>query len=870
MGSENQAMAIPELEEYYSGCIYQEGESPLYWVLKSYLSRVELNPENVCKVQELAKRDVVVYVLKNRSQLDCMILENLSRRKDIPHPVYCHGINMLIWQPVEKALRYFSRNIFSLTSGKNDILDEHGFLKKLIGLGKSCIIHLVGFKQNLNQDPIAQLILAQRELKVSVYLVPVLVSYGPRWGKRGQPIMDVLFGQRDNPGRLRRLLTFLQYHRRTAVTLSDPVNLADYLAGKESQAVGSISQDLMKELINGLEVEKQATLRPVLKPRREIIEMTLKDPDLVRYMSDWAVSSKEDQESVQKEAKEYLEEIAADYNEFYIEIWSRVLTWLWNDIYDGVVVDKHGLTRIRELSKKMPLVVIPCHRSHIDYLLLSYVFDQHNIPLPFVAAGSNLMFWPLGHIFRKSGAFFIRRTFGGNLFYRETLARYLKIILKEGYPIEFFIEGGRSRTGKMVMPKYGLLSMVVQSYNEGIRDDMAIIPVFIGYDRVMEEKSYLEELSGSQKRRENAALILKSHKLLNKRYGSVYVNIGEPITLKSYLASEEKAFAIMATEERQSFYRKIGYDVVVEISKVSVVTPFALVAAGLLCHCKRGVSHEELVTILKDFYEFLVFEKVRFAHTFAHREKAVSDALDQCVSLGIISRTGVEGEDGGVGEIIYSLPDDKRLQLEYYKNNILHFFLSISFVATSILSSGEEHVPLFRIMEDYKYLKYLFRHEFIFDQKKDDADEIHEILSYLYGEEMISGVARDDEAWIEIKGKGRTKLKPFAGLIHNYIESYWIVLMGCSHLEEQMRTDKDFLKMVQRLGNRMFKKGDILRAEALSQSNFQNAIEALMESDVVLKVEEKDKKDRMDRFYYALTEDRSLIESLRQKLFRFL
>lgn len=497
MGSDKQAMAIPEREEYYSGGIYQEGKAPLDWLFKKYLSKVELNPENVHKVRELAKRGVVVYVLKNRSQLSCLILRNLSRRKDIPCPVYGHEINMLMWQPVGKAIRFFLQHISSYTSRRNNISSENDGLKKFLSSGKSCIVHLSDSKPNLTENPITQLILAQRELCVPVYLIPVLVSYGPRWEKRGRPILSVLFGQRDNAGRIRRFVTFLRYYRRTAVTLADPVSLSDYVMGKENQTIGDIAQGLIKELIAALEAEKQAMLRPVLKSRREIIEMTLKDPDLVRFISNWAVSSEKDRGPVEKEAEEYLEEIAADYSEFYIEVWSKVLTWLWNDIYDGVVVDKNGLTRIREISKKMPFVVIPCHRSHIDYLLLSYVFDQYNIPLPFVAAGSNLMFWPLGHIFRKSGAFFIRRTYGGNLLYREALARYLKIILKEGYPIEFFIEGGRSRTGKMVMPKYGLLSMVIQSFEEGIHDDMAVLPVFIGYDRVMEEKSYLEELSGS-------------------------------------------------------------------------------------------------------------------------------------------------------------------------------------------------------------------------------------------------------------------------------------------------------------------------------------------------------------------------------------
>ena len=164
-----------------------------------------------------------------------------------------------------------------------------------------------------------------------------------------------------------------------------------------------------------------------------------------------------------KESRRYLHEIASDYSETFIELWEKLLTWLWKNIYDGVIVDRKGLAGIREISRQMPLVVVPCHRSHIDYLLLSYVFYKENIQLPFVAAGINLSFWPVGYIFRKSGAFFIRRSFKGLELYGEVFSRYIKAMMAEKMPIEFFIEGGRSRTGKMVMPKYGLLSMILRA-----------------------------------------------------------------------------------------------------------------------------------------------------------------------------------------------------------------------------------------------------------------------------------------------------------------------------------------------------------------------------------------------------------------------
>jgi len=184
-----------------------------------------------------------------------------------------------------------------------------------------------------------------------------------------------------------------------------------------------------------------------------------------------------------------------------------------------------------------------------------------------------MAFGPFKYIFRHSGAFFLRRSFRGNALYALVLARYIKTLLSEGLPIEFFIEGGRSRTGKMIMPQYGLLSMIIQACQEKAVDDLALIPVYVGYDRVIEEKTYLQELGGRQKTQESTIDIVRSSRILRRRYGRVYVNIGEPIYLRDYLDAQPIPVSNMPVEERQRLYRKIGYEVVTAINRVSVVTP---------------------------------------------------------------------------------------------------------------------------------------------------------------------------------------------------------------------------------------------------------------------------------------------------------
>ena len=867
-----------EIGIYYPGSLYREDNFPLYWLVQKVLSKVGMTDETATSLKSLAEKGVVVYALKSKSQLNSLILRELSLRKGIPRPVFCHGINMITWQPFAMALRVLMSQIVHRIF-KKTLLDAEavGHLKEITREKKTAIIHLgeSEFFENASvEQTLSQLMEVQETMGVPVYLCPELITYGRRREKEEENLINILFGQSDATDPLRRVITFLRYSNKASVTSAEPVNLIEFMKDGKDLSREELARHLRAELIARIDEEKATIVGPLLKSREEIIGMVLRDRGLITFMEEKASKAKKakgDFTAVKKEARKYLDEIASDYNETFVEIWDKILTWLWNNIYDGVVVDGEGIAKIRQVSKKMPFIIIPCHRSHIDYLLLSYIFYKNNIQMPFVAAGTNLSFFPMGYIFRKSGAFFLRRSFKGNELYGEVFAKYIKVLLKEGLPLEFFIEGGRSRTGKMVMPKYGLLSMIMQAFQEKACEDLAAIPVYIGYDRVIEENAYLKELGGAPKEKEKATEMLKSGKLLRKRYGRVYMNVGEPILLKSYLAGQEKPFDQMTVEERQSLYRRIGYTIVRAINKVSVVTPFSLTAAGLLCYDRRGISLGELRDVLNLFYDYLSSHKVSFAMTFADRDKALGDALNLFDQSGLISRMGAEDEEEEeIEEIVYSLEDDKRMNLEYYKNNILHYFLPVSFVATSILTSSEDMVPINRINDDYSFFKRLFRHEFIFDDQKNDSDEVRETLTYLRDRGMLAGFDKDEKAWIEVKGRGRMNLLPFAGLIHNYMESYWVVVRGCYYLRKGPKVERDWLKKIRGLGERMYRKGEIRRAESLSQSNYQSAIRYLQDVNIVTVAEVQEKGEKRPAKRYALTENKVQMESLRRRLFKFL
>jgi glycerol-3-phosphate O-acyltransferase len=229
-----------------------------------------------------------------------------------------------------------------------------------------------------------------------------------------------------------------------------------------------------------------------------------------------------------------------------------------------------------------------------------------------------------------------------------------------------------------------------------------------------------------------------------------------------------------------------------------------------------------------------------------------------------------EEEHDEIEEVIYSLEDDNRPKLEYYKNTILHFFIPIGFVAASLLASHEDVVSLNRIVKDYQFFKRLFWHEFIFDDRKDDLDEVNDVLSYLNNRGMITGLEQDGQALVEVKGKGRVNLMPFAGLVRNYIESYWVVIRGCLYLRKGAMQEKDWMRKIQRLAVKMYKKGEIRRAEALSQSNYQSAMQFLQDDEIVYISESGDKGDKKESNLYTLAASKVDMDSLRHRLFEFL
>src|SRR5262249_35338458 len=298
---------------------------------------------------------------------------------------------------------------------------------------------------------------------------------------------------------------------------------------------------------------------PPRKPVRRIQEEVLRSRRLVAEAKEIEVAEKLTPQQIEKRARVALREIAADPKPWVFGLARPVMNWVFRRIFDGIEIDREGLEKVRAAARKGPLVIVPSHKSHIDYLVLSYVFLLNDLVPPLVAAGANLSFWPLGFFFRRGGAFFLRRSFRGDRLYAAVFRAYVRKMLRESFNIEFFIEGGRSRTGKLLAPKLGLLGMIVEA---ALDDDGAharqaqVVPISIGYEKVIEEKSYASELAGGEKKKEDVKGLLKATRVLGAQYGRLNIQFDDPLplgeTLREYgalAAWDEEANVVVAAEE---------------------------------------------------------------------------------------------------------------------------------------------------------------------------------------------------------------------------------------------------------------------------------------------------------------------------------
>ena len=513
-------------------------------------------------------------------------------------------------------------------------------------------------------------------------LVPISLLWGRAPGKENS--IKWLLGEAHAPNWLAKLLIVLISGRHTLVRFSRAVALKQMAAefGAEEQT----AHKLLRMSRFHFYRQRLAATGPKLVNRAQLFNALLAAPALKKAIDDEAKAKRISVSDARQEARKLLLEIAADYRATTLRVGDRVLRWLWSKLYTGIKINNADM--LRDLAQKgHEIVYVPCHRSHMDYLLLSYVIYQQGLAPPHIAAGINLNFWPAGPIFRRGGAFFIRRSFSGNKLYSAVFREYLCQLFSKGYSVKYYTEGGRSRTGRLLQPKTGMLAMTLQSMLRGIERPVTLVPVYLGYEHVMEVNTYLRELKGSGKQKESAWGVIKAIKNL-RDYGYGYVNFGEPITLNNYLNQHvpdwKQDLHPMEVQKPQWLNPTVAVlaDTLMQrINHAAALNSINLIALCLLATEKHTLTRRELEQQL-DFYLQLQ-RTVPYSEQMTLPEESAAQLIDHAIQL-----QKVQQQRDSFGELL-SLSEENAVLLSYYRNNVLHAYILPAIVASAILHQRE-------------------------------------------------------------------------------------------------------------------------------------------------------------------------------------
>ena len=802
-------------------------------ILRSFFSDVYVNPTQTAFLKTLSNEAIIVYASKYRSRFEYLFYHTRYKEEGIPFPEIGFEYRIFLPQKISRLIRvllahadHFFRHKIFLNPYKS------GFFKRQMEAGSAAFLSLVdpkGFYHRFvkaKQDPLRYLIELQRTTDRPICIVPQWLLFSKKPHRPLPSLVDMIFGSEENPGRLRRWAVVLRTPQKAFVEISDPVNLKDFLQEPENQDrdLEQLSFTLRNRLLEQMNRHRQSITGPVIKTQEELKELILRNGRFQDFMKRYAQSQNKDIREIYKKADAYLNEIAADYSITFIQTLSMIFGWIWKTMFDGITLDMEGLHRVKSAATKAPLIFVPCHKSHVDYLILNYLLFNNNMPCPHTAAGRNLAFWPMGTLFRKSGAFFIKRTFHGVKLYTAIFTGYVHMLIAQGFNIEFFIEGGRSRTGKLALPKTGLVSILLDAYKNGVCRDLIFVPVYLGYDRLLEESAILKELEGSQKKQESFWQLIRARKVLKKRYGRIYVQFAEPISLKALVSRSNPSLQDTDQAEYQALGRNLSYRIISAINGVSVVTPQALTASAILNYPKPRFSQKELMVYVETYLSYLLSQKARLSENLDDPYHAVENVLATYTNQKFTQRQRAKGQDDtAVDEKWYLVWDNKRLNLEYYKNNCIHFFVPAAYTALAILSYDAFQFSASALQSDYNFLQDFFKYEFAHDVDKTPEYMVRKTLKAFIDDAILMPHPTLPDTY-NITAAGFRKLLCFASFLKTYFESYWVVLRILKAYNRHDLVKKERIKKIRAWGNQLYKQREIERSEALSQVNYENSL----------------------------------------------
>jgi glycerol-3-phosphate O-acyltransferase len=652
-----------------------------------------------------------------------------------------------------------------------------------------------------------------------VWLAPL------RDGQRAARVSDLLrLGDPRDPGTLRARRIHSRAPERCRIVAGEPAPTSELRARwREGSATGvghvlGLAEFVALQAALALERAERRLRGARYKVPRFVHEALLSRPAFRGGLARLARELGRDETKVAREAARDLREIAATHHPFVIDLVTQLWGAMYSRGYGELRYDRRELESIAALGQRHPVVFLPTHKSNLDHAVLQYMLHENGLPPNHTAGGINMNFFPLGPLVRRSGVFFIRRTFKDDEIYKFVLQHYVDYLIEKRFPLEWYIEGGRSRSGKLLPPRFGLLAYVVDAWRRGKSEDVMLIPVSIAYDQISDVGDYAAEQRGGAKERESFGWFLRVLRRLGNQYGNIEIRFGEPVSLAKTLGTPEPG-AEPNPDERNLALQKLAFEVCVRINRATPITPTSLVALALLGRGDRAQSLPELVDSLRNLVDLVARRRLPTTEDLdLGTPEGLSRVLEPLVANGLVKRFA-EGP-----EPVYMIGEDQHLAAAYYRNSVIHFFVDGAIAELALLRAAEDDVVERRreFWDETLRLRDLLKFEFFFAEKETFRSEIQRELS-LHVPGWEDELGRGPDAVVDVL----TRIRPLSAhrTLRPFLEAYRVVGDTLESLAPETPFDEgSFLRACLALGRQYALQRRLRSHESISKVLFQTAL----------------------------------------------
>lgn len=842
------------------------------WFANRFFRHFELADDTVATLRDLESRGSVVYVMRYSSRLDYFLFNTLFQRQGLRLSRFANGLRFYYFGPILTAVGTTFRR--SRGRSSDEVRgSERDHVRRVVAAGESLFLFLRtarfrSFLRGPRKQRHDELDLLQEVVRLSwdsqqqVFVVPLAIFWrkGPRAESR---FLNLSYGSLTRPSDLAKVSGFLANYRSLSVKTGEAIDVSGFIAEHRAEGPDRVARKVRRSLLIYLYREEKVVEGPTLRPRHRVLKEIMADPRVEAAIQERAEAGRRSSRSrARADAEKMFFEIAANMNSTFLAALAAAVGWVFRRMFAALEVV--GLDTVAEHAKRHPIVLVPSHRSYFDFLILSWLFYSNFLVPPHIYARDNMTFGPFGFLFRRVGAFFARASFDDPL-YKEVFRAYVAYLVREGFTQEFFIEGGRSRTGKSMAPRMGMLSWDVDAFLQSARRELFFVPVAITYERLVEEVSMVDELGGGAKTKESMLGLVRARKYLQSRFGTAHVCFGEPISLADELGDRRARLvgpeADGKLEEKRAFVDRLGHRIVERINWAVIANATSVAASVIMGFPHRGLRRDQLVTHMRDIVSLLRLQDVRMTGALE------SDSGDFQESITFLLRSDLlKLAADPAGEILY-FDESRRRALDLYRNTIVHFLSASSFMARLLLAGSTQK----ELREETSFWQDLFYQEYFTPRVEGPEDPTEAFVLHFERMGWIALRGGSDTHW-EVTQAGQSFMRCLEAQTRGVLEAYHSLVTVVLHSENAEMKKKELCKQAGEHFIHAQLLGEVERSEATNDTTFGNAVNLLLGRGMLLRVplQAAEPARRSRDELYRLPEDREELTSLQRRLARAL